>query len=106
MSSFVLRQGLLVGAQGTHVGDLLVVDGVIRGVEAAMEAPAGAHEIDATNCWVGPGFVDLHTHLREPGREESETVMSGALAAAVGGYKPIVGMPKQQAAAANRGALS
>jgi dihydroorotase len=101
MSSFVLRQGLLVGAQGTHVGDLLVVDGVIRGVEAAMEAPAGAHEIDATNCWVGPGFVDLHTHLREPGREESETVMSGALAAAVGGYSAIVAMPNTEPALDN-----
>ena len=101
MSTFLLRQGLLVGAQGTHVGDLLVVDGVIRGVEAAMAAPAGAHEIDATNCWVGPGFVDLHTHLREPGREESETVMSGALAAAVGGYSAIVAMPNTEPALDN-----
>ena len=49
MSTFVLRQGLLVGAQGTHVGDLLVVDGVIKSVEASIAAPAGAHEIDATN---------------------------------------------------------
>lgn len=101
MSTFLLRRGLLVGAQGTHVGDLLVVEGVIRGVEAAMAAPAGAHEIDATNCWVGPGFVDLHTHLREPGREESETVMSGALAAAVGGYSAIVAMPNTEPALDN-----
>ncbi len=101
MSTFLLRQGLLVGAQGTHVGDLLVVDGVIKNVEAAMAAPAGAHEIDATNCWVGPGFVDLHTHLREPGREESETVMSGALAAAVGGYSAIVAMPNTEPALDN-----
>ena len=101
MSTFVLRQGLLVGAQGTHVGDLLVVDGVIKSVEASIAAPAGAHEIDATNCWVGPGFVDLHTHLREPGREESETVMSGALAAAVGGYSAIVAMPNTEPALDN-----
>jgi dihydroorotase len=101
LSTFVLRQGLLVGTRGPHVGDLLVVDGVIKNVATVIDAPAGAHEIDATNCWVGPGFVDLHTHLREPGREEAETVSSGALAAAVGGFSAIVAMPNTEPALDN-----
>ena len=96
MSAFVLRQGRLVEGRGTRVGDLLIVDGVIAAVQTSIDAPGGAHEIDATRCWVGPGFVDLHTHLREPGREESETVHSGALAAAVGGYSAIVAMPNTE----------
>jgi dihydroorotase len=101
MSTFVLRRGYLVGVQDTHVGDLLVVDGVIEGVDERIDAPAGAHEIDATDCWVGPGFVDLHAHLREPGREEAETVSSGALCAAVGGYSAIVAMPNTEPALDN-----
>jgi dihydroorotase len=99
MSTFVLRQGLLMTAQ-PYVGDLLVVDGVVAGV-GTVEAPEGAHEIDATGCWVGPGFVDLHTHLREPGREEAETVESGARAAAMGGYCALVAMPNTEPALDN-----
>jgi dihydroorotase len=82
------------------VGDLLIVDGTIAGV-GTVETPAGAHEIDATGCWVGPSFVDLHTHLREPGREEAETVESGARAAAVGGYGAVVAMPNTEPALDN-----
>ena len=101
MSSFVFRQGLMVGASSSYVGDLLVVDGVIAQVGASIDAPAGAHEVDATNCWVGPAFVDLHTHLREPGREEAETIESGALAAALGGFGAIMAMPNTEPALDN-----
>lgn len=101
MSTFVFRQGLLVGASSSYVGDLLVVDGVIAQLGKNVDAPAGAHEVDATDCWVGPAFVDLHTHLREPGREEAETIESGALAAAVGGYGAIMAMPNTEPALDN-----
>jgi dihydroorotase len=101
MSTFLLRHGLVVRADTTFVGDVLVKDGVITNVQETINAPAGTHEIDATNCWIGPGFVDLHTHLREPGREESETVQSGSLAAAVGGYCAIVAMPNTEPALDN-----
>jgi dihydroorotase len=99
MSTFVLRQGLLMSAE-PFVGDLLVVDGFVAGV-GAVETPARAHEIDATGCWVGPSFVDLHTHLREPGREEAETIASGARTAAVGGYGAVVAMPNTEPALDN-----
>ncbi|MGC1420441.1 MAG: dihydroorotase, partial [Acidimicrobiales bacterium] len=101
MSTFVFRRGLLVGASSSYVGDLLVVDGVISQLGKNVDAPAGAHEVDATDCWVGPAFVDLHTHLREPGREEAETIESGALAAAVGGYGAIMAMPNTEPALDN-----
>ena len=49
--------------------------------------------IDAKGLTVIPGLVDLHTHLREPGREDAETVLTGALAAVAGGYTAISAMP-------------
>ena len=60
--------------------------------------PTGATVLDAGGCLVGPGLVDLHTHLRQPGREEAETVESGARAAALGGYTAIVAMPNTEPA--------
>lgn len=101
MSTFVLRQGLVVGVDAATVADVLVVDGQIGEVAPTIGAPAGAHEIDATGCWVGPGLVDLHTHLREPGREEAETIESGAFAGAVGGFTALVAMPNTEPALDN-----
>jgi dihydroorotase len=100
MSGFVLRQGLVVG-ELSAIGDVLVDDGRIVEVAASIDAPAGTREIDASGCWVGPGLVDLHTHLREPGREEAETIESGALAAALGGFTAIVAMPNTEPALDN-----
>ncbi len=60
--------------------------------------PAGTVVLDAGGCVVAPGLVDLHTHLREPGREEAETVATGARAAALGGYTAVVAMPNTEPA--------
>src|SRR4051794_24522701 len=60
---------------------------------AASATSGGAVELDAGGCIVAPGLVDLHTHLREPGHEESETVETGARAAALGGFTAVVAMP-------------
>ena len=57
------------------------------------ELEKGAEVIDADGLTLLPGFVDLHAHLREPGREDAETVLSGSLAAAAGGFTAISAMP-------------
>ena len=98
MSAIVIRQGLVVGETSNEVTDVLIVDGRIADVAAAIDAPSDAHEVDARDCWVGPGFVDLHTHLREPGRESAETIESGARAGALGGYCALVAMPNTEPA--------
>lgn len=98
MSAIVIRQGLVVGEHTSDVADVLIVDGRIADVAAAIDAPGGAREVDARDCWVGPGFVDLHTHLREPGRESAETIESGARAGALGGYCALVAMPNTEPA--------
>lgn len=100
MTALLIRGGLLVGAQSVE-GDLLVVDGRVVETGVGLSAPAGATVLDAEGCWVGPGFVDLHTHLREPGGEAAETIDSGARAAALGGYTAIVAMPNTEPALDN-----
>ncbi len=99
--AILIRGGLVVGPEASRVADVLVRDGVIAEVDERLDAPAGARVIDAEGCWVGPGLVDLHTHLREPGREEAETVESGARAAACGGYSAVVAMPNTEPALDN-----
>jgi dihydroorotase len=94
--SIVLRQGLIIGPTSSVIGDVLILDGVIAEVGATVDAPSDAFEVDARDCWVGPGFVDLHTHLREPGREAAETIESGARAGALGGYCALVAMPNTE----------
>jgi dihydroorotase len=97
--ALLIRGGELVGARGVQRADLLVVHGVITAVGNSLEAPSGTRELDASGCWVGPGLVDLHTHLREPGGEEAETVESGCWAAIAGGYTAVVAMPNTLPAA-------
>src|SRR5690606_9131920 len=70
---------------------LLVVDGAIAEV-GSVDAPSDADVVDAEGLVALPGLVDLHTHLRQPGREDAETVLSGSRAAAVGGYTAVLAM--------------
>ncbi len=90
--------GTVVDAAGTRRADVLVTDGHIVDVGTDLDATGVADTIDATGCIVGPGLVDLHTHLREPGREEAETVETGSRAAALGGYTAVVAMPNTEPA--------
>jgi dihydroorotase len=94
----VLRGGRIITESSSEVGDVLIDDGRISDVAPSLDVPAGATVIDAEGCWVGPSFVDLHTHLREPGREEAETIDSGARAGALGGYGALVAMPNTEPA--------
>jgi dihydroorotase len=96
--TIILRGGLIIGESANEIGDVVIDDGRILDVGANLDVPAGATVIDAEGCWVGPSFVDLHTHLREPGREEAETIESGARAGALGGYGALVAMPNTEPA--------
>jgi dihydroorotase len=78
---------------GEEPVDLLVRDGVVTDLGPGLERPAGVEVLDADGAVLLPGFVDLHTHLREPGGEESETVETGSRAAARGGYTAVFAMP-------------
>lgn len=75
--------------------DLLIEDGRVSGIAKPGDSPSGQgwQEIDAAGWIVAPGFVDMHVHLREPGREDKETVASGAAAAAAGGFSSVMCMP-------------
>ena len=86
----VLKGGTIVDSQGERRGEVAIERGVI--VEVG-ERIAGGTTIDATDCVVAPGFVDLHAHLREPGKEEAETIETGSRAGAMGGYTALVAMP-------------
>lgn len=94
----VVRGGRVLDATGERIADVGVgPDGRIAGVGADLVAP-GARVLDAGGCIVAPGLVDLHTHLREPGREEAETIESGSRAAALGGFTAVVAMPNTEPA--------
>jgi dihydroorotase len=94
--TLVVRGGTVVGPDGLTRADVAVAAGTVVAVADALDAPKGATVLDAGGCLVGPGLVDLHTHLREPGREEAETVETGARAAALGGYTAVVAMPNTE----------
>jgi dihydroorotase len=90
----LIRGGTIVDGTGKRVGDVLIDGGVIAGVGLDLDdGRPGIQTLDASGCIVSPGLVDLHSHLREPGREEAETVETGARAAALGGYTAVVAMP-------------
>ncbi len=76
---------------GAGAADLLIEDGLIRDV-GTIAAPKGAQVIDAAGLIALPGLVDVHTHLRQPGREDAETIESGSRAAAAGGFTAVLAM--------------
>jgi len=75
--------------------DVLVAEGTVQDVGQRIAA-RGAEVIDAAGLVVCPGFIDLHTHLREPGREDKETIATGTGAAAAGGYTAVCAMPNTE----------
>ncbi|MCY4272999.1 MAG: dihydroorotase [bacterium] len=85
-----IKGGLVVDQNGEHTADVAVEDGRIVAVGPDL---SGDEVLDAAGCVVAPGLVDLHTHLRQPGAEEAETIETGGWAAVRGGFAAVVAMP-------------
>jgi len=94
MPALLIKNGRVIDPASGHdaVADVWIEDGVIRGVGPNL-SPANAEVFDASGLIVAPGFIDMHVHLREPGFEHSESIESGARAAAAGGFTSICPMP-------------
>ena len=107
MTTVLLRGGRLVdpGTGLDETGDLLVRDGRIEHAGHRLERVEGADEIDCTGLLVTPGFIDVHCHLREPGREDVETIATGARAAAAGGFTAVCAMPNTHPVTDNQAAV-
>jgi dihydroorotase len=73
--------------------DVLVENGVIKEVGANLAAPADTTMVDAAGCYVTPGLIDMHVHLRDPGQEYKEDIVSGTRAAVTGGFTSVCCMP-------------
>ncbi len=97
-ASIAIRGGTVVDQAGERRADVLVVDGRVAEV---ADSVSGDRTLDASGCYVSPGFVDLHVHLREPGREVAETIETGSRAAALGGFTAVVAMPNTEPAQDN-----
>jgi dihydroorotase len=78
-----------------ETGDVLLADGLVADVGAKLSA-RGAEVLDAQGLVVCPGFIDVHVHLREPGREDKETIATGTRAAAAGGFTAVCAMPNTE----------
>ncbi|MCR2828000.1 dihydroorotase [Microbacterium sp. zg.Y909] len=106
MSETLLIRGARIhdGAGADRTADLLIADGRIAEVGSGLSR-AGATVIDADGLVALPGLVDLHTHLREPGYEASETILTGSRAAAAGGYTAVFAMPNTSPVADTAGVV-
>jgi dihydroorotase len=89
----VITGGHIIDQTGQRTGDVRIDAGLIVEVGLGLVACETDIVLSAEGCVVTPGFVDLHTHLREPGQEEAETIETGSRAAALGGYTAVVAMP-------------
>ncbi len=94
----LLKGGRVVDPQVglDEVADVLVSSGKIEAVGADLEVPEGTEVVECAEKVVLPGLVDMHVHLREPGREDEETIASGTRAAAHGGFTAVCAMPNTE----------
>ena len=91
--NYLIVGGRVIDQNGERRVDVRVADGQVSEVGAELTKTDAELVLDAEGCVVSPGFVDLHVHLREPGREEAETIETGSRAAALGGFTAVVAMP-------------
>ncbi len=103
----LLRGGrILDPSQGIdELGDLLLRGGVVEAHGRSLGTPDDADVIDCGGAVIAPGFIDVHCHLREPGREDVETIATGARAAAAGGFTAVCAMPNTEPVTDNQAAV-
>jgi dihydroorotase len=107
MKPLFIKGGRIVDPSQGHdaVADLLLVDGKVEALGSGLNAPNGADVLNVSGKVVAPGLVDIHVHLREPGREDAETVATGASAAAAGGFTSVCAMPNTDPVTDNQAAV-
>ena len=107
MRPILIRGGRVIDpSRGTdEVADLFIADGKVQGSGRDLGRPDDALLVDAAGKVVAPGLIDLHVHLREPGQEDVETVATGAMAAAAGGFAAVCAMPNTDPVTDNQAAV-
>ena len=107
MATLLISGGTLVDPATQREGrfDILIEDGTITDVQPSIPARNGMSVLDAKDLLVVPGFVDLHVHFRQPGREDKETIETGSLAAIRGGFVAVCAMPNTEPPIDHRGAV-
>jgi len=107
VSGILIKGGRVIDPSrgGDGQADVLIQDGKIEAVGRNVPAPPGASVIDAAGKVVAPGLIDVHVHLREPGQEDLETVATGAMAAAAGGFTAVCAMPNTDPVTDNQAAV-
>jgi dihydroorotase len=107
MKPILIRGGRVIDpSRGTDgVADVYLEGGKVAAVGRDIGTPDGAMVLDASGKIVTPGLIDLHVHLREPGQEELETVATGAMAAAAGGFTAVCAMPNTDPVTDNQAAI-
>ncbi len=108
--SILLRGGRIVDPSQRldEIGDVFIVDGVIQALGRVGDVRLDGDALETIDCAgrvIAPGFIDVHCHLREPGREEVETIASGARAAAAGGFTAVCAMPNTDPVTDNQAAV-
>lgn len=95
MSNVLITGGRIIDPASAldQIADVAIADGIVAAVGQNLSRSHAARVIDARGLVVTPGLIDPHVHLREPGMEEAETIHTGSLAAAAGGFTSIVCMP-------------
>ncbi len=108
MGAILIRGGRVIDpANGVDgIMDVLIEDGHISRVGEALKLPKGGELVEAEGRLVVPGLIDMHVHLREPGSEQEETILSGSRAAVAGGFTTICAMPNTDPCTDNEGAVA
>ena len=107
MSGILIRGGRVIdpARRLDEPADVYLLEGRVEGVGRNLGTPPGAMVVDASGQVVAPGLIDVHVHLREPGQEDLETVATGAMAAAAGGFTAVCAMPNTDPVCDNQGVV-